>query len=95
VVSQAIYRGDAVVRRAAALQAHPLSTGPRLMLHPADAAAAGLAAGDMAKVDNGIGHATLPVELDDRVATGSAWIEAGHGATAPLAASAKVEVARA
>ena len=34
VVSQAIYRGDAVVRRAAALQAHPLSTGPRLMLRP-------------------------------------------------------------
>lgn len=95
VVSQAIYRGDAVVRRAAALQAHPLSTGPRLMLHPADAAAAGLAAGDMAKVGNGIGHATLPVELDDRVATGSAWVEAGHDATAPLAASAKVEVARA
>ena len=31
----------------------------------------------------------------DRVALGSAWIETGHGATAPLAASAKVGVARA
>src|SRR3546814_5087972 len=33
-VSDAIYRVDAVTRRAAALQAHPLTTGPRVALHP-------------------------------------------------------------
>ncbi len=41
-VSQAIYRGDGVVRRARALQAHPLSVGARVVLNAADAASAGL-----------------------------------------------------
>lgn len=85
-VSPAIYRVDATVRRAAALQAHPLNVGPRVVLHPADAAAAGLAEGAMAKLDNGVGTATLPVVVDDRVAQGAAWIESGHGATAALGA---------
>ncbi|MFT3896384.1 MAG: NADH-quinone oxidoreductase subunit NuoG [Thermomonas sp.] len=90
-VSQAIYRGDATVRRAAALQAHPLNAGPRAVLNPADAAALGIADGAMAKFANGIGTATLQVAVDDRVAKGTAWVESGHGATAPLA-SARVEV---
>ena len=83
-VSQAIYRVDGVTRRAAALQAHPLNAGPRIVLHPADAAAASLADDAMAKVDNGIGTATLQVVVDDRVAEGAAWIESGYGATAAL-----------
>ena len=85
-VSQAIYRVDATVRRAAALQAHPLNVGPRLVLNPHDAAAAGVAEGAMAKVDNGTGTATLPVVVDARVAQGAAWVESGHGATAALGA---------
>ena len=32
------------------------------------------------------GTATLPVVVDARVARGSAWIESGYGATAPLGA---------
>ena len=83
-VSQAIYRVDGVTRRALALQSHPLNAGPRIVLHPADAAAASLVDGAMAKVDNGIGAATLQVVVDDRVAQGAAWIESGHGATAAL-----------
>ena len=83
-VSQAIYRVDGVTRRATALQSHPLNVGPRITLHPADAAAASLADGAMAKVDNGLGAATLQVVLDDRVAKGVAWIESGYGATAAL-----------
>jgi NADH-quinone oxidoreductase subunit G len=94
-MSQAIYRGDAVLRRAAALQAHPLTYGARIVLHPADAEAVGLAAEAVAKVDNGAGTATLPVALSDRVARGCAWIESGYGATAPLATAGKVEVRRA
>ncbi|HSR65674.1 MAG TPA: molybdopterin dinucleotide binding domain-containing protein, partial [Xanthomonadaceae bacterium] len=89
--SQAIYRTDAVVRRAAALQAHPLTVGPRIVLHPRDAQAAGLAADAVAKVASDAGTATLPVAVSDQVAPGSAWIESGYGATAPLA-SARVEV---
>ncbi|MFS8063508.1 MAG: NADH-quinone oxidoreductase subunit NuoG [Luteimonas sp.] len=93
--SQAIYRGDAVLRRAAALQAHPLTHGACIVLHPSDAQAAGLGAGTVAKVDNGIGTATLPVAISDRVAPGCVWIESGYGATAPLATAGKVEVRRA
>ena len=69
-----------------------LTVGARVALNPADAAAAGLAAGAMAKLRNSVGAATLQVVIDDRVAPGCAWIESGYGATAPLAASATVEV---
>jgi NADH-quinone oxidoreductase subunit G len=94
VVSQAIYRTDATVRRAAALQAHPLTLGARIVLHPGDAQAAGLDAGSIAKVATDAGTASLPVELSDRVAVGCAWVESGYAATAALA-SARVEVRRA
>ena len=93
-VSEAIYRVDAVTRRAAALQAHPLTVGPRVTLHPQDAAAANITDGAMAKLSNAAGTATLQVVLDDRVAPGSAWVERGYGATAALAAgNAKVVAA--
>jgi NADH-quinone oxidoreductase subunit G len=82
------------VRRAAALQAHPLTVGPRIVLHPQDAQAAGLDADAVAKVATDVGTATLPVAVSNQVAQGSAWIESGYGATAPLA-SARVEVRRA
>ena len=95
VASQAIYRVDGTVRRAAALQAHPLNVGPRLVLNPAAAGASGLEEGVMAALSVGTGKGTLQVAIDDRVAPGCAWIEVGHGATAPIAASATVEVARA
>jgi NADH-quinone oxidoreductase subunit G len=90
----AIYRTDAVVRRAPALQAHPLNLAARIVLNPADAAAAGLADGVVAKVRGASGNATLPVAVDAGVAAGVAWIEGGHGATAPLGAG-RVEVVKA
>ena len=93
-MSQAIYRGDAVLRRAAALQAHPLTLGARIVVHPQDAQAAGLAQDAVAKVGTDAGTATLPVAVSDKVAPGCAWIESGYGATVPLA-SARVEVRRA
>ncbi|MGY0503933.1 NADH-quinone oxidoreductase subunit NuoG [Luteimonas sp. e5] len=86
-VSQAIYRTDGTVRRAAALQAHPLNVGPRATLHPQTAASAGLAGGAMGKFSTAAGTATLPVVLSEQVAPGVVWVESGHGATAPLAAS--------
>ncbi len=85
-VSAAIYRVDSVVRRTAALQAHPLNAGPRIVLHSADAAAASLVDGAMAKVDNGLGTATLQLAIDDRVARGAVWVESGYGPTAALGA---------
>lgn len=85
-VSAAIYRTDAVVRRAQALQAHPLNLAPRIVLNPADAQALGLSAGQVVKAVAGDGTATLPLAVETRVAPGTAWIESGHGATAPLGA---------
>jgi NADH-quinone oxidoreductase subunit G len=82
----AIYRTDGVVRRAQALQEHPLNVSPRITLNPDDAQAAGLSQGQVAKVGAPDGTATLPVFIDKRVAKGAAWIESGHGATAPLGA---------
>ncbi len=90
-VSQAIYRVDGLTRRAAALQAHPLTVGPRITLHPEDAKSAGLAAGAMAKVSNAAGKATLQVAISDSIARGAAWVESGYGATAALGAG-RVEV---
>ena len=90
----AIYRTDGVVRRAEALQAHPLNTAPCITLNPADAESAGLTQGAVAKVGSPDGTATLPVLIDKSVALGTAWIESGHGATAPLGAG-RVTVVRA
>ncbi|HEU4773128.1 MAG TPA: NADH-quinone oxidoreductase subunit NuoG [Lysobacter sp.] len=90
----AIYRSDAVVRRATALQAHPLNVGPRAVLHPADAEAAGLAEGATGKFGAAAGTASLPVAVSDAVARGTVWIESGHGATAPLGAG-RLQVGRA
>jgi NADH-quinone oxidoreductase subunit G len=95
VVTQAIYRVDGVTRRADALQAHPLNVGPRAVMNPVDAANVGITQGAIAKFATAVGTAALQVALDIGVAPGSMWIESGHGATAPLVASSKVEVSAA
>ncbi|HET6604396.1 MAG TPA: NADH-quinone oxidoreductase subunit NuoG [Xanthomonadaceae bacterium] len=83
-----VYRGDAVLRRAAALNAHPLTAGARAVMHPDDARDNGLADGSMARFGNGRGTATLPVVLDARVARGAVHIESCYEATAPLGCGA-------
>jgi NADH-quinone oxidoreductase subunit G len=75
-----MYAGDAVLRRTAALQSHPLARAAAVALHPQDAQALGLADGANARVAGVV----LPVELNPRVPRGGAWIEAGHAATATL-----------
>ncbi|HWG11299.1 MAG TPA: NADH-quinone oxidoreductase subunit NuoG [Rhodanobacteraceae bacterium] len=75
-----IYRVDAVTRRAAPLQEHPLNRPPALRLNAADAAALKLEDGAHANV-NGV---VLPVAVDAAVPEGCAWIEAAHEATALL-----------
>ncbi|MGH8052715.1 MAG: NADH-quinone oxidoreductase subunit NuoG [Stenotrophomonas sp.] len=89
----AIYRTDAVVRRAQALQSHPLNNEPRIVLNTQDAARLQLSEGQMAKVGTDAGRATLSVVVDARVAAGTVWIESGHGATAPLGAARVTVVA--
>jgi len=49
----------------------------------------------MARVAVGDGNATLAAVLDPSVAAGCAWVESGYGATAPLLAADRIEVAAA
>ncbi|HET9835713.1 MAG TPA: NADH-quinone oxidoreductase subunit NuoG [Rhodanobacteraceae bacterium] len=75
-----IYRVDAVVRRSAPLQAHPLNRAPALRMNAEDANALKLRDGDHARVS----EAALPVVIDPAVPRGCAWVEAAHDATATL-----------
>ncbi|MBE1161244.1 NADH-quinone oxidoreductase subunit NuoG [Dyella acidiphila] len=75
-----IYRSDAVLRRATALQAHPLNRAAAARVNAAEAQRHGLSAGDQAKVAN----VTLPVVIDASVPDGAVWIEAAHDQTATL-----------
>ena len=85
--SAAIYRTDGVVRRAQALQEHPLNTVSAHHLESGRCRSCGTEPkAQVAKVGAPDGTATLPVFVDERVARGAAWIESGHGATAPLGA---------
>ena len=95
IITTPIYRADAVLRRSPALNAHPLTYGPGITLHPDEAAALGLADGMMAKVGDGFGSATLPVRISPRVPKGAIWIESDYEATAPLSPTVALAVARA
>lgn len=75
-----IYRADAVLRRADALNRHPLNRAPAARLNVADAERLGLTDGDTAQVEG----VTLPVVIDADVPAGCAWIEAAHDLTATL-----------
>ncbi|ANB17375.1 NADH-quinone oxidoreductase subunit NuoG [Dokdonella koreensis] len=86
IATTAIYRGDAVLRRAPALNAHPLSRGPVFALHPEDALALGIGQGGSARVEGTI----LPVELTTQVPRGAVWVEAGYAETAGLPAHGAV-----
>ena len=93
IVTSPIYRGDAVLRRATALNLHPLTLGPHAVMNPEDAKARGLANGAICKVGDGQGSAALPVSISARVAPGAIWIERGYEATAPMSSTATLEVA--
>jgi NADH-quinone oxidoreductase subunit G len=75
-----IYRTDAVVRRAKALQKHLLNRAPGLRVCAEDAQALGVLEGAQADVDGTL----LPVVVDATVPRGCAWIEAGHDGTGSL-----------
>jgi NADH-quinone oxidoreductase subunit G len=80
-----IYRTDAIVRRSAALQEHPLTGHCAIGLNPEDALALGLAHGAKAKVGGANGEAVeLPVVITRAVPRGGAWIEKTWSETRPL-----------
>jgi len=79
-----LYRSDAVLRRAAGLQAHPLTGECAIGLNPEDALALGLSDGAKAKVAGADGEVELPVIISRGVPRGGAWLEKTWPATRPL-----------
>ncbi len=92
IASSPIYRVDSVLRRSPALQAHPLTRAPCVVMHPDDALTAGVVAGGIAKVSDAHGSAMLRVQISASVAQGAIWIESCFGATAPLAIDGTIKV---
>ncbi|HEY8587827.1 MAG TPA: NADH-quinone oxidoreductase subunit NuoG [Rhodanobacter sp.] len=75
-----IYRSDAVLRRATALNAHPLNRAPAVRVNANEAGRLGLAPDSRVQVAG----VTLPLVVDAAVPDGSAWIEAAQDLTATL-----------
>jgi NADH-quinone oxidoreductase subunit G len=91
-----IYRTDAVVRRALALQAQPLTGHVAVGLHPEDALALGLADGAQAHVSAADVQTAMPVVVTRAVPRGAAWIESTWAETRALPPTgAALTVARA
>jgi NADH-quinone oxidoreductase subunit G len=75
-----IYRTDAVLRRATALNAHPLNRAPAVRLNADEAQRLGLSVGGQVR----IADVSLPLAIDAAVPDGAAWIEAAQDLTATL-----------
>ena len=80
ISSTASYRADAVLRRAPALNEHPITRGACATLHPDDGAALGLVHGGSTRIDGQI----LAVVLSPEVPRGGVWIESGYEQTDAL-----------
>ncbi len=79
-----LYRVDAVVRRAPALQATALAGAAVALLHPDDASTLGVRDDAAVRVSQGDFSCVLPLAIDARVARGAASIPAGFAETAGL-----------
>jgi NADH-quinone oxidoreductase subunit G len=75
-----IYRGDAVLRRATALQEHPLTQPAHAVLNPEDALALGL----HGSAQLSIAGISLPVRMDAAIARGAVRIDATYPETDAL-----------
>ncbi|NYT38263.1 NADH-quinone oxidoreductase subunit G [Allopusillimonas soli] len=79
-----IYRSDAIVRRAEALQATAASRAPRARISGATLASIGAQDGDVLKFKSAQGQITLSAQLDDTVAPGCVHISTAFALTQPL-----------
>jgi len=75
-----IYRGDAVLRRATALNAHPLNRAPAVRVNADEAKRLSLVENGQVRIDDVV----LPLVIDRSVPDGTAWIEAAQDLTAAL-----------
>ncbi|MBI1174726.1 MAG: NADH-quinone oxidoreductase subunit G [Sideroxydans sp.] len=81
-----IYAADAVVRRAASLQATHDAAVPRAVMHGEELKKLNLPPGSEVKLSQGAGSVRLNVAADDRLPLGVVRVAAGHAATAQLGA---------
>jgi NADH-quinone oxidoreductase subunit G len=81
-----VYFSDAIVRRAASLQATRDARAPRAIVNPRTAQAFGVAGGDKVRARQGEASALLELAIDERLADGTVRIAAAHASTASLGA---------
>jgi NADH-quinone oxidoreductase subunit G len=79
-----LYAADPLVRRAQALQRTRDAGTSAIWLHPAEAQRLGLTANTQALVKQNGYQASLPLQLDDGLPEGCAWISTGLAETAVL-----------
>ena len=79
-----IYSTDAIVRRAAALQATSDAAAPQAWMHTEELKKLGIQTGAAVKVSQGQGSVRLVAAADDRLPKGVVRLAAGHAATAGL-----------
>ncbi|MBI3771988.1 MAG: NADH-quinone oxidoreductase subunit G [Gammaproteobacteria bacterium] len=91
-----IYALDATVRRAVSLQKSPLAETALVRINDADTKKLGLADGDLVSVKQEGAESILTLVVDNRVASGCAWISAALAGTIGLGANGMaVELKRA
>ncbi|NOL50209.1 NADH-quinone oxidoreductase subunit NuoG [Pelistega europaea] len=84
VAEVAIYRTDATVRRAAALQATAISQTPKARLNAVTLSNLQIADGDKVKVKSAVGEGEFIVQLDDNLADDTIRLAQGFDATVAL-----------
>ncbi|MFZ1386910.1 MAG: NADH-quinone oxidoreductase subunit NuoG [Thiolinea sp.] len=80
-----MYRSDALVRRAKALQA--MLGSPAVRMNALDMDRLGIAAKDLVRLGQGESYVQLPAEADDAVPLGCVWVQSGTEAARALGAS--------
>ena len=80
-----IYRSDAIVRHASALQQTQVSAAPKALVNPIDLDRLGLASGAKMKcVQSGRASSVIELCADERVAAGSVCLSTAHVSTSTL-----------
>lgn len=77
-----MYRSDALVRRAKALQA--MLASPAVRMQATDMDRLGITTGDLVRLGQGESYVQLPAELDEAVPAGCVWVQSGTEAARAL-----------
>lgn len=81
----AMYRTDALVRRAKALQA--MAGSPVVRMHPRDMDHLGISAKDLVRLGQGDSYVQLPAEMDEAIPVGCVGVQSGTEAARALGAA--------